>query len=613
MLIDNRRILRGKNHILIEKLELIENDICEIIKSKSEVDTLIINIEGQSISYHSRYNPVQEAKTTLVNQLERDTEYVLLVGVGLGYLVQELAENYPHIQFSIYEPNLNVINSFLNNFNLSKVASKSLDVVFSDPLELKEFDKLYNKLEEENSKMIISPIAQKIYGNELNIFINGLKGYLSSKKKNIISDLYFQSRWTINSIINFNEVLKTPNLFKHINLEKLKNKPVLIIAAGPSLNEEIENIRNIKDTGKAYIFAVGSAVNTLINFDIIPDAFFSYDPTPENANVFKKIMELRLPIPLVFGTTISFEVLKDYPGKKVHFFTYQDSVNTNLINHNCQVIIPDAPTIASIAINVVAQIGMGPIFLVGQNLAITKEKTYADGIEYFGKTSVTEAILKKHKLVMSTTNEEIYTNDSFLDMRMAIEYVIAKNQISNRVFNTTRNGLPIEGASYVPLSTLIEIHLQDSNIVDPNIFESENNYSQDGSLAEYTKFERNFDKFIGDYKNLVLVDKKIRNAYNKKIINDTQSNFKEINKYFNSIEKNPFFLQIIAPVTRSQYKQLVQSSDEVQFEKRPLQKMEKYIKIYSKYIQTMYVAIVQIQPAFAELKKSDLFKKEDSR
>lgn len=612
MLIDNRRILQLKNKVLLEKMDNFNPSNCELIKAKNGTDTLVLTKGDKNVSYHSRYNPAQEASTILANQLKENTNYVLLVGVGLGYLVQELVEKYPNVRFSIYEPNLDVLSTFLNVFELKKVRSKNMDVIFSSPLELENFNKLYKNLSEATAQIIISPIADKLYKEEIEQFINGLKKYLESNKDSTLTDLRFQIRWTTNSIVNFNEVLNSPNFFNHINIEKLKNKPALIVAAGPSLDDEIENIRLVKEQGKAYIFAVGSAVNTLIKNDIMPDALFSYDPTAKNAEVVKKVKELQLPIPLIFGSSIGYEVLQDYPGKKIHFFTSQDSINPNLIQQQSH-IIPDAPTIAAIALYIAGGIKMEPIMLVGQNLSVTKEKTYATGIDYINEKQFSDEKLATYKKFMSTTDEEVYTEDGYISMKKVIEFYIKEVGLDGKVFNTTQNGLPIEGAPFVPLENLIETHLQQNNIVDASIFNAENNYNIEEVLSNFKKYEGSFDDLIGDFKKLVTVDTQIREAYDKKLINNVQSHFNEFDKYFNRIEKNLFFLRTLAPITRTQYKQLVDRSDEVRYERRPLQKMEKYIDIYSKYIRTMYLGIIQIQPAFAELKKSDLFKKEDSQ
>lgn len=611
MIIDNRLVLQVKNKVLLEKLENHENTTCEVIQAKNGMNTLIMTQENKKISYHSRYNPAQEAATILKNQMQPKTKYVVLIGVGLGYIVHELIKNYPDVRFSIYEPNLDVMSSFLNHYNLSKLRAKKLDKVFSYPLELGNFDGFFDNLSEKEAQIVVSPIAETLYSVEIEKFKKALKDYMKSNKDTAITDLRFQMRWTINSIVNFTEVIQSPNFFEHIDLTKLTNKPALIVAAGPSLNDEIDNIRFIKEHGKAYIFAVGSAVNTLISNEIIPDALISYDPTPLNAKVVEKIKKLKLKIPLIFGSSIGYEVLREYPGNKIHFFTTQDSINRNMTGSQTHV-VPDTPTVAAMALYIIGGVKMNPIMLVGQNLSITKERKYADGIDYINNNEVSEQTLKSYKPVISTTNEEIYTDDSYLGMKNALEAFIYKIG-PGKVFNTTKNGLPIEGAPFITLDSLIKTHLQKNDVVYKDVFEKINSYNIKQALKNFEAYESQFDDLIMHFKKVVEIDKKIIEAYQSKVINNVQAYLIEFDKHFGKIEKNLFFLRTLAPITRAQYKKLVKDSEEVRIEKRPLQKIEKYLNTYSKYIRTMYAGIIEIQPAFAELKKSDLFKKEDSK
>ncbi|MER2190102.1 MAG: 6-hydroxymethylpterin diphosphokinase MptE-like protein [Solibacillus sp.] len=612
MLIDNKRILQSKNSILLQKLQTVDPVCCEVVESKAGVPTLIVTKDGQQLSYHSRYNPVQEAKKFIESQVDASTQYVLFIGAGLGYGLQQLKEQFPKVKFSVYEPNLEIMHSFLANFDLSKVKSKNLDYVFSTLDEVDSLTVFFDDLAHENAKIIVNPIASRLYTQEIDSLINRLKNYLSEQKSSVITDLVFQLRWTTNAIVNFGEILQSPNFFKDINVAQFKDKPVLLVAAGPSLDDELENIRTIKAKGTAYIFAVGSAVNTLINANILPDALFSYDPSEKNATVVEKVKNLNLSIPLIFGSSIGHEVLKDYPGEKFHFLMTQDSFNTHLISNVKDSVIPDAPTIAAVALYIVGELQMGPIILVGQNLSVTKEKTYASGIEYVD-TTMTDEMLARYSLAVSTTNTEIYVDQNYAEMGSAIEIIIRSLNMSEKVINTTVNGLPIAGTTFIPLNQVMQTYLVKENIVDTSLFRGQNSYDVEMALTNFEELESNFDTLIKNFKKVVEVEEQIREAYEKKILINAPTLFSEYDKYFGGIERNEFFTQVLSRITRVQYNQLLKDARQIRFEKRPLIKMKRFLESYPKYLRALYVAIYEIQPAFAELKKSDLFKKEDSQ
>lgn len=609
MLVDNRSIMKAKNNILFERLNHLANEdsTMEVVESKIGVPTLIMHHNGQVISYHSRYNPIREAETFVHSQIDSQTTYVLFVGVGLGYNVKALIENYPKVRFSVFEPNLEMMAAFLNHVNLAKVKPQQIDQIFQDVKDLAKVERFFDKLEESTVKIIIHPIAEKYFAENINGFLEMLKNYLDQKKGNILTELKFQTRWTMNAIANLGEVIQSPDFFHDLNYEKLKSKPVLIVSAGPSLNEELERIRTIKQEGSAYIFAVGSTVNVLINNDIMPDALFLYDPLPFTSNVVKKIKELNLNIPLIFGSTVAYEVLHEYPGKKIHFITSQDSISPELIKDSELVIVPDASTIAAVALFIIGKVQMGPIIYVGQNLSITKEKAYAEGTGHYN-TKVTEEKLQGYEQVLSTTNEVIYTDSAYKDMAEAIKLNIERLGLQGKVINTTQNGLPIEGTIFMSLQEVMAKYLTIPNVVDSTVFEGNASYNVSNVVKNYGKLEQSFDALIKDYKKLLAKIEVIANAYEKKLVTNASKLIQDYDMVLTSFENNFFFEQVIVQITRQQYKAFVRDAKKVHEEKLPLKKLEKFLEIHPKYMRAAYVAINEIQPAFGELKKNELFK-----
>lgn len=605
MLVDNKYILLKKNKKVIDRLTELTVKSIEITNSKSGKPTLILENAGQKLSYHSRYNPIQEAQTILEKQVDQNTENVLIIGVGLGYLIQELYNLFPNVKYSVLEPNLEVLKVFLENFNLNKNVGKNLDVITTDVDELLGNLNILDVLSDTKTKIIIHPLYEKLYSAELNKLNTRLKKYLESKKSSTVTNLMFQLRWLENCVVNFNEILKSPNLFANIDRNQFIDKPVLIVAAGPSLDQEIGNLKKIKIEKRAYIFAVGSAVNTLLSNDIIPDALFSYDPLKNNAKVVQKIKDLGLEIPLIFGSSVGFETLQEYPGKKVHFFTTQDSINTFLIKEENRILIPDAPTIAAITLDIVSKLKMGPIILVGQNLSFTKEKTYASGIEYIDNTVVDNKLANAIPM-FSTTGEEIFTNRSYLEMRGALEYIILKKGLKGKVYNTTYNGLPIAGTEYFSLENLIEFELKNENIATDLQWDAENTYNIEEAIKNFKELEEKFDILIDDFKKILDVEQDIMYAFKNKMINNVPSLFDKFDKLLLKIESNRFYINVIVPVIRVQHQKFIKDSHKVKHERRPLKKMELFLMVYSKYLRAIHAAIIQIQPSFGELKKSDI-------
>ena len=91
-------------------------------------------------------------------------------------------------------------------------------------------------------------------------------------------------------------------------------------------------------------------------------------------------------IPLIFSSSVGFEVLQNYPGTSLlHMITSQDTISSYLLklDNNTQLDgVKDAPSIAVVTIQLLYKLGFNPIILVGQNLAYADNKHYAEGISY---------------------------------------------------------------------------------------------------------------------------------------------------------------------------------------------------------------------------------------
>src|SRR5690606_20679404 len=125
---------------------------------------------------------------------------------------------------------------------------------------------------------------------------------------------------------------------------------------------------------------------TLIHHDIYPDAATTYDPSARNQIVFEKVKEKDIAdIPMIFGSSVGYETLIDYPGKKYHMITSQDTVSNYYLknkNEDSIYIVQDAPSIAVVTVQLLYELGFNPIILVGQNLAYKGKKRHSEGVHY---------------------------------------------------------------------------------------------------------------------------------------------------------------------------------------------------------------------------------------
>ena len=226
---------------------------------------------------------------------------------------------------------------------------------------------LLNRFINENMRkkilLIFLPSYERIFPERFAQFMKQFQQIVVEQRASVNVNAAFEKRWTLNSLLNFPQVLKTPNILHDLKKEKFKNKPALLVAAGPSLEEDIENIRYIKEHGLAYIFSVGSAISVLINNNIYPDAACTYDPTVNNQKVFNIVVSQGITeIPLIFGSSVGFETLLKYlaqstydyqPGYLAPFLLKRkDGEELDKVN--------DSPSIAVVTLQMLQKLGFLP-------------------------------------------------------------------------------------------------------------------------------------------------------------------------------------------------------------------------------------------------------------
>ena len=610
LLIDNISFLRENMPIIREKLKIIEKNLdlnsFKIEETRRGDKTLAVNKDGKTVYFHSKYNPLREAEAIVdeYKNVEEGTN-VIFYGTGLGYHIDLFLEKYPDVNFYIYEPIPEIIYAYLSNKSLIKLPSKNLKgiLIGTNEQEIADFLNKFIDKNRGNVLLVELPVHKKVFPEEHEKFLNLFKNVVKGKRSGLHTNYAFQKRWIINSMKNFGEVLSTPNIIME-KKGQFKGKPAMLVAAGPSLNEEIENIRYIKENGLAYIFSVGSAINTLIYHNIYPDAACTYDPTINNQKVFAKVKEKNIKdIPMIFGSSVGYETLIDYPGKKYHMITSQDTVSNYYLKTEEEDrldIVLDAPSIAVVTLQLLYVLGFNPVILVGQNLAFRGKERHSEGVYY--SSEVSEEEMKKGIWVKDVYGNEVLTNEGFNRMREQMEMYI-KTFSNLRVINTTKGGAHIEGAEFIELKDVIKKYLK-QEVVDKNWLNgNKTSYDRKYLKERAERMDRSFiraKKLIQEYYGVIdNIDSMISNGNFK----EAEKLYVKLDKSFNKLERNTFFKTFILPMNRVNYKILADSIDSLNEEKNPIEKGRKIVNSFRGFMKLCEKDLRNIESTYEEMKK----------
>lgn len=609
--IDNINILRNYFKHTYDKISDLEEKTFDnginLSPSKSGIDTLIIDDGDRQNFIHSQYDPIREAEV-IISQYDDIEEYskVIFYGTGLGYHIERFTSRYPNMPFCIYEPMPEVFKALLENRELKSFFSRQcLDIDFEDNSHTAlSFLKRNMKKYEGDYLIIVLPVYRRLFSEKYDNFLDTYKMLLKNSLSSFRTNLAFEKRWIINGMKNFSDVLSTPNIL----IERkgyFKDIPAIIAAAGPSLNDEIENLRYIKENDLAYIFSVGSAVNTLIANDVYPHAACTYDPTEKNQMVFQKIKDEGIDeIPLIFGSSVGFEVIENYPGPKYHMITSQDTTSIYYVDIEDDEdieMVSDAPTIAVVTLQLLYRLGFNPIILVGQNLAHRGKYRYATGIDYIDPVKKEKA--KKPVYVKDVYGKEVETTEGFNRMREQMEFYIRSFR-DIEVLNATKGGAHIEGTEFLPLEDIMDTRLKNVVVDEGWLPEYEKRYDKKFLQKQQHKMNIEYRRLSKQFGQLFDMLKKIESASNSASPARLDNLFGKFDDLFYKLKNNSFYNVFILPMNRVQNDLLTNRVPEIREERNIRTKAQMIVKHFGDYIGLCRQDYKLIGPVFEGINKS---------
>ncbi|MBY0123461.1 motility associated factor glycosyltransferase family protein [Bacillus sp. S/N-304-OC-R1] len=584
-----------------EQLNSEKGLISEVIDTKSGQKTIQVLMNGSMQLLHSKYDPKKEAEK-FISQFENIVdkyEHVLFYGVGFGYHIKEFMIKYPTFTYSLYEPEIEVFYQFVKNCNLREIQLERINDICIETTSEKGSNFIDIKIHniQERVLVITLPSYERIFKEKFNLFSKNLKTAMESKRQSHRINMKYSARWTLNSLLNLSENLQNFNILDGYG-SYFKNKPLIIVSAGPSLDEEFENLRLIKKKRLAYIFAVGSANRALISQNIMPDAICTYDPQKHNYGVFSKMYEKGVDsVPLIYGTSVGFETLKMYKGPKYHMITDQDSVSTYYLkkkNKDDLKLVQDSPTIAAVAFQLGANLGCNPIVLVGQNLGFKNDKIYSKDIDYKGRS---EKVMDNDRvnsfMVEDVYGNQIETNSSFNNMRQSIEWCISKYS-GVETINATKGGAAIFGAKFISLESLIKNRLNDTKVDDSWRNNKPQLYDLESIQEKINNMEKSIKVFRKQYIDIALMFKElnlyIKSNKSKKIV-DLMVNF---DKKVKMLIETDCYKVYIEPVNREFLQALSIKSASIRKQTNEILKAKLIIEAFQPYIERCKQTLEQI-------------------
>ena len=384
-------------------------------------------------------------KATIKHPMEKN-DIIITFGIGLCYLLDEVYNTYPS-KIYVYEPDTKLLHFVLNNVDISEHLASGRVFVTDDVNELvKKLSETY--LTKDKVEIVYLKNYAVVKSQELLNVTQKVYETCRSKMVDVNTITKYSKRWLLNTLKNICNI-NSSQAFRLSDLkDKFSGQTALILAAGPSLNENIEKIKANRD--KFVIFAVNKVLRVLEANGIVPDFTVCLDAVKID-DTLTGLDDFCAKTNCIMDVK-SDSVLFNKKFKRIFVsFSQNDMVIKKLAQYNKIFTSECGGTATAMALVAAIKMGFSKIIYAGLDMAFKGDVIYSTG-ETMNKVADNKIsvsnIQKKVVKVKSVNGELVNTREDYAAFIQHFETLI-KELGFTEIYNTTSFGALIEGMKNV--------------------------------------------------------------------------------------------------------------------------------------------------------------------
>ncbi|NLJ87382.1 MAG: motility associated factor glycosyltransferase family protein [Epulopiscium sp.] len=461
-----------------------DNSNVVLEKTKDDNYTVKLKYLTRELYLHSKYSPIKEAKRFVEKIEDYNIKTVFIIyGMGLGYHIMELMK-YLHKDnpLIIIEPDEEIFCKSFSILDWTKILNRDKTCFFTGTdrkafnIVLGEFIDISNA---DNIQFLCFSQYDRLYPEFLNIVVEEINNYISLFTISKNTRKHFWDKYNENFFNNLSSILMNYS----INDLKgsFKNVPAFIVSAGPSLDKNIKELRNVKDKG--IIFSGGRTLGALIKNNITPNFVVSMDPGIEAYNVLQEHANHNIAL---ISTIVSNDmVIQEHQGNQFYISNSEYMELINYFTKKDMDILPLGASVANASAAIAAYLGCNPIVFVGQDLA------YTDGKYHAHSCKDEEENYEDEKFeVEGIKGGKVWTNSVWYTFLMWMEKFI-HHSFDKLFIDATEGGAKINGTKVLTLKECIENYCKKAYDLDKELKEIIKNNKKEYKEEEYKLLLRN--------------------------------------------------------------------------------------------------------------------------
>lgn len=389
----------------------------QLQQAKNGELTLLLN----DVAIYSKYRPYDDAVRWVLNEFDEEATHYLIIGLGLGYHAQALAElttkpiyvyYFDQREFDIFRQNGSQLALNINLINSLEMVENTSEL-----------------------QIMLANVWLKAIGER-----NALYSTLDTIKRNQISYKKFAPLMHINAEKNI-------ALYEHKPYPKRSSNTACLVSSGPSLNETIEWLVEAKNVD---IYVVGSALKLVLAKGIHPKAVIITDA---QQNIVKQLENTDYKGMLFYLLTANAEAVNLHQGEKYMLCQQGYETAEELAEKYSLPKVATGGSVATTTFSLLELLGYQNIVLFGQDLGFSGERTHAEG-STSGKV-VMNSLIK----IQANDGSVIKTQPNlYVYLRWFNEHCPTAKA---NIYNTARKGAKINGTQFITKESFLQLEACD--------------------------------------------------------------------------------------------------------------------------------------------------------
>lgn len=603
--------------------DIVNKHYADGVCSKEDIkDNIVVNVED--VCGKTVFSVCHEDRIYQLDSLYDDSELLelwfkglrndwpldaklLMFGFGSGMYARyflKAARN--DVSIVIHEPSMEIFDKLIETVDISDlIMNPRVTIVFGCLVGNVKMRDYYAK---HISYIEMKYLVSSVYLNYLNFYHDDAKEFFDG-----IDELFeryeaskgvferFGGYFSKNALCNFKFL--TDSLY----YPALKNSipsdvPAIIVAAGPSLDKNIEEIKRAE--GKAFIIATITALKPLALKGITPDITVNADGKKDVRYMSE---ESSKQVPMICNPICGYDINEAHQGKKMFVDFCCNHILKFMEEHGLEFNqIDSGGSVAHSCYTIAKECGCKTIILVGQDLAYTDDKTHST-VTVRGAWNTKVEDFEHPIMAVDINGNPIRSSLEFEFYRKWYEEKI-NNDADLTVIDATEGGVKIEGTKTMTLRDAIDKYcVEDFNFA--KILNKVPECFDEHQKEEYIQYIRRVPE---QFNSLMRIVKETQADYlrMKRIVETDKYHSSEMKSLYSACKDNTRRVEE-NPIIEYVHNQLEDKSSELLTTVNNLEENEKtelltVCEMGYKYLNDMEQAIEEIKP-YIETVKKDFF------